>query len=58
MDTTNGKEQPKMQEDDATKKKVKEEEAGNRNGYSSTDSVKSGSVTDYQIHIPIGWASW
>jgi hypothetical protein len=30
MDTSNGKEQPKMQEDVAKRKEVKEEEAGRR----------------------------
>jgi hypothetical protein len=30
MDTSNGKEQPKMQEDVAGRKEVKEEEAGSR----------------------------
>jgi hypothetical protein len=36
MDTSNGKEQPKIQEDDAGRKEVKEEGSGNL----STDSVK------------------
>jgi hypothetical protein len=31
MDTSNGKEYPKMQEDDAGRKEVKEEGAGTRN---------------------------
>jgi hypothetical protein len=30
MDTSNGKEWPKMQEDDAGRKEVKEEDAGRR----------------------------
>jgi hypothetical protein len=30
MDTSNGKEEPKMQEDDASMKEVKEEGAGRR----------------------------
>jgi hypothetical protein len=42
-----------MQEDVAGKKEVKEEEAGSGNANSSTDSVNSGSVLDYQI-IPLG----
>jgi hypothetical protein len=37
MDASNGKELPKVQEDDAERKEVKEEEAGSRN--SSTDFV-------------------
>jgi hypothetical protein len=39
-----------------TRNLVKEEEAGSRN--SSTDSDNSGSVPDYQIYIPLGWAHW
>jgi hypothetical protein len=31
MDTSNGKELPKIQEDDTGRKKVEEEEAGTRN---------------------------
>jgi hypothetical protein len=31
MDTSNGKEEPKMQEDDGGRKEVKEEGAGRRN---------------------------
>jgi hypothetical protein len=30
MDTSNGKEEPKMQKDDAGRKEVKEEDAGRR----------------------------
>jgi hypothetical protein len=48
-----------MQEDVAGRKEVKEEkrqEDGSRN--SSTDSVNSGSGSDYQIYIPLGWAPW
>jgi hypothetical protein len=56
MDTSNGKEEPKMQKDDAGRKEVKEEGAGS--GNSSTDSVNSGSGPDYQICIPLGWAPW
>jgi hypothetical protein len=52
MDTSNCKEKPKKQGDIARRKEVKEEEA--RSGNSSTDSVKSGSVPDYQICIPLG----
>jgi hypothetical protein len=54
MDTSNGKEYPEMQEDDARRKEVQEEGSGN----SSTDSVNSGSGPDYQICIPFGWAPW
>jgi hypothetical protein len=45
-----------MQEEDvASRKEVKEEEAGS--GNSSTDSVNSGSGSDYQMYTPFGWAS-
>jgi hypothetical protein len=43
-----------MQEDDAGRKEVKEEEAGRRKWNSSTDSIISGSGPDYQINIPTG----
>jgi hypothetical protein len=56
MNTSYCKELPKMQEDDAGRKEVKEEEAGS--GNSITGSVNSGSGPDYQIYIPLGWASW
>jgi hypothetical protein len=56
MDTSNGKEQPKMQEDDARRKPVKQKEAGS--GNSSTVSLNSGSGPDYQIYILLGWAPW
>jgi hypothetical protein len=56
MDTSYGKEEPKMQEDVASRIEVKEEEAGS--GSSSTDSDNSGSGPDYQICIPLGWAPW
>jgi hypothetical protein len=58
MDTSNGKEEPKMQEDVAGRKEVKEEEQEEGSGNSSTDSVNSGSGPDYQICIPLGWAPW
>jgi hypothetical protein len=56
IDTSNGKEEPKMKENVSRRKEVIEEEAGS--GDSSTDSVNSGSGTDYQICIPLGWALW
>jgi hypothetical protein len=37
-----------------SRKKKQEEGSGN----SSTDSVNSGSGPDFQICIPLGWASW
>jgi hypothetical protein len=58
MDTSNGKEEPKMQEDVAGRKEVKEEEQEEGIGNSSTDSVNSGSQPDYQICIPLAWAPW
>jgi hypothetical protein len=45
-----------MQEDDAGRKEMKEEETGS--GNPSTDSVHSGSGPGYQICIPLGWAPW
>jgi hypothetical protein len=56
MDTSYCKEQPKMQEDVAGRKEVKEEETGS--GSSSTDSVNCGSGPDYHIYKPLGWAPW
>jgi hypothetical protein len=47
-----------MQEDISRRKEVKEEEAGNKSGNSSTYSVNSGSGPDQQICIPLGWAPW
>jgi hypothetical protein len=47
-----------MQEDVAGRKEVKEEEQEEGSGNSSTDSVNSGSVPDYQIYILLGWAPW
>jgi hypothetical protein len=38
MDTSNGKEEPKMQKDDAGRKEVKEEEAGSRKKEVETQS--------------------
>jgi hypothetical protein len=58
MDTSYCKELPKMQEDAAGRKEVKEEEAGSRKWKSSTDSVNSTSGPDYQIYIPLRWAPW
>jgi hypothetical protein len=52
MDTSYFKQQPKMQEDVARRKEVKEEEAGS--GNSSTDSVNPGYGPDYQIYIQLG----
>jgi hypothetical protein len=45
---------PKEVEDVERRKGIKEEEAGNED--SNTYSVKSGSRTEYQICIPLGWA--
>jgi hypothetical protein len=56
MDTSRCKEQPKNQGDVVRRKEVKEEEEGS--GNSSIDSVKSGSVPDYQICITLGWSPW
>jgi hypothetical protein len=48
-----------MQEDDAGTKEVKGEKGQEEgNGNSSTDSFDSGSGSDYQICIPLGWAPW
>jgi hypothetical protein len=47
-----------MQEDVAGRKEVKEDETGSRKCKSSTDIVNSGSGPDYQIYIPLVWASW
>jgi hypothetical protein len=58
MDTSNGKEEPKMQEDDAGKGKCRKKEQEEGTGNSSTGSVNSRSGPDYQICIPLGWAPW
>jgi hypothetical protein len=54
MDTSYCKEQSKKQGDVSRRKEVIEEDDGS--GNSSTDSVNSGSVPDYQICIPL--ESW
>jgi hypothetical protein len=56
MDISNCKEQPTKQEDVATRKEVKEEDAGS--GNSSTEIFDYGAGPDYQIYIPLGWAPW
>jgi hypothetical protein len=56
MDTSNGKEQPKNQEDVARRKVVKDENTGSAS--SSTDNFNSGSGPDYQICTPLGWSRW
>jgi hypothetical protein len=56
MNTSYCKEYPKMQEDVARRKGVKQQEAGSRN--SSTDIVNTGSGPDHQIYLPLGWALW
>jgi hypothetical protein len=58
MDTSNCKEEPKKQEDVTRRKEVKKEEKVPGSGNSSTDTVNSGSGPDYQIYIPLGWATW
>jgi hypothetical protein len=50
------KKQSKKQEDVAREKELKEEEVGSAK--SSTDSVNSGSGSDYQIYTPLGCAPW
>jgi hypothetical protein len=54
MDTSYRKEQPKMQEDVAGRKEVKEEAEETGSGNSSTDRVNSESGPGYQICIPLG----
>jgi hypothetical protein len=54
MDTSYCKNQPKKPADVATRKEIKEEDAGS--GNSSTDSVNSESGPDYQIYLLLGWS--
>jgi hypothetical protein len=53
MYTSNCKEQPNKQEDVSRRKKD-----GAVSENSITVSVNYGSVPDYQIYIPLGWAPW
>jgi hypothetical protein len=57
IDTPFCKEHPKNQEDVARRKRSGEKRQESGSGKSSTDSVNSGYGTDYQICIPLGWAS-
>jgi hypothetical protein len=56
MNTSNRTKQAIKEEYVKRRKKVREEKVGS--GNTSTDSVTSGSGTDYQISIPLGWAPW
>jgi hypothetical protein len=61
MDTSNGKEYPKKQEDDAGRKEVKEERCRKKEVETQEQTVEvvnSVSGPDYQICILLGWAPW